>query len=120
MLGALAWAMVLPHGRSYSRRACHPSSQAERTWALNVALRSAKYSQSGSTPALSDHASAGVAVPNRDRDGGMLALSFCCLQRWHALGTLFLGRDPAGGDVGAAGGCESAVYGPIILKREGQ
>jgi hypothetical protein len=74
------------------------------------------HSQSGSITALDNRGPANGTVSNRKRNGVMLTLSFCCLQRWHALGTRFRGRDPAGGDAGAAGGCESVEGGPIILK----
>lgn len=54
----------------------------------------------------------------------MLALSFCCLQRWHALGTLFFRGGSAGGDPDpdpeAAGGCDSAVDGPMVIPTHGQ
>lgn len=50
----------------------------------------------------------------------MLALSFCCLHRWHALGTLFFWRDTPGGDSDAdpeaSGGCESAADGAMWFR----
>lgn len=123
--------MIFPHSRPDGCRASRPSPQAECAWALYIALQ-LTYTISQSTIGLLTIDTTLETRVDRGMNSTGLALSFCCLQRWHALGTLFFLGGPSGGDpnpgpnpgsgleLTTSGGCESVVDGAMFLQSRGQ